>query len=250
MPTTPRLVPSYRVWVSKGVSERVSQHRGIAVGREVVAAWQSIRLRGVDPERAYKRALAKHQQRLGRLRTAAFAGGVVSVATLVAAVAGQWWWLAGTAMALWFTGASVVALRRAEAPTPPPPAGAVRLLQVQDSLLRLIPAVEHLHPSAGLELRRAVEQAAPLLDQQARRLDMLDTLRVTMRGTSAGAAAETAAHEVEARLDRGVDAYEQLLAATATLLGAPDLGHSADAVLLPAIEGMQAYSAGLAIASE
>ena len=124
-----------------------------------------------------------------------------------------------------------------------------RLEAVSAKVLQLIPAVEHLHPSAGLELRKAVEQAAPLLDQQARRLAVLDSLRASMDGTAAGAAAESAAREVEQRLGRGVDAYEALLAASATLLGAPDLGRSADAVLLPAIEGMHAYSAGLATAA-
>jgi hypothetical protein len=221
------------------------------VGREVVAAWQSLVSRGADPARAYRRALARHQQRLGQLRTAVFAGAVGTVATLVAAVAGgQWWWLVGTAFALWFSGAAGLRLRRARPPQPPPPPGAARLLRVQESLVQLIPAVEHLHPSAGLELRKAVDQAAPLLDQQSRRLAVLDALRLSMAGTGAGAAADTAAREVQGRLDRGVDAYEALLAASATLLGAPDLGRSADAVLLPAIEGMQAYSAGLSAASD
>lgn len=180
-----------------------------------------------------------------------FAGAVAAAATAVAAVAGgQWWWLVGTAFGVWFSGGAALRLRGLKPPAPPPPPGAMRLVRVQDSLLQLIPAVEHLHPSAGLELRRAVEQAAPLLDQQARRLAVLDGLRESMAGTAAGAAAVTAAREVEARLERGVDAYEALLAASATLLGAPDLGRSADAVLLPAIEGMHAYSAGLEAAQE
>jgi hypothetical protein len=243
MPTTTRLAPSYR----EGVSER----RGLPAGRDVVAAWQTLLSRGTDPARAYRRAVARHRQRVGQLRTAVFAGAVASVATVVAALAGgHWWWLVGTAFGLWFAGGAALRLRGMRPPQPPPPPGAMRLVRVQDSLRQLIPAVEHLHPSAGLELRKAVEQAAPLLDQQARRLGVLDELRVSMAGTGAGAAAETAAREVEARLERGVDAYEALLAASATLLGAPDLGRSADAVLLPAIEGMHAYSAGLAAAGD
>ena len=243
MPTTMRLAPSY----GEGVSER----RGLPAGRDLVAAWQTLMSRPVDPQRAYRRALAKHRQRVGQLRTAVFAGAVASVATLVAAVAGgQWWWLVGTAFGGWFSVGAGLRLRAAVPPQPPPPPGASRLVRVQESLLQLIPAVERLHPSAGLELRKAVEQAAPLLDQQARRLGVLDALRVSMAGTEAGAAAEAAAGEVEARLARGVDAYEALLAASATLLGAPDLGRSADVVLLPAIEGMHAYSAGLAAAGE
>lgn len=221
------------------------------MGREVVAAWQTLRSRTPDPVRAYQRAVVRHRQRVGQLRTALFAGAVASVATLVAAVAGgHWWWLVGTAGGLWFSGTVAVRLRGAQEPEPPPPPGAMRLLRVQDNLRQLIPAVEYLHPSAGLELRRAVDQAAPLLDQQSRRLAVLDALRASMAGTGAGVAAETAAREVEARLARGVDAYEALLAASATLLGAPDLGRSADAVLLPAIEGMHAYSAGLTAASD
>ena len=222
----------------------------MGVGREVVAAWQALVSGGADPARAYRRALARHRQRLAQLRTAVFAGAVASVATVVAAIGGTPWWLVGTAFGAWFTGGAALRLRAVTPPQPPPPPGAMRLVKVQDSLRQLIPAVEYLHPSAGLELRKAVDQAAPLLDQQARRLGVLDELRVSMAGTAAGAAAQSAAREVESRLDRGVDAYEALLAASATLLGAPDLGRSADAVLLPAIEGMHAYSAGLAAAQE
>jgi hypothetical protein len=221
------------------------------VGRDVVAAWQTLMSRSSDPHRAYRRAVSRHRQRVGQLRTAVFAGVVASVATAVAAVAGgQWWWLVGTAFGAWFAGGAALRLRAVQPPQPPPPAGATRLVRVQANLLQLVPAVERLHPSAGLELRRAVEQAAPLLDQQARRLGVLDALRASMAGTDAGTAADAAAREVQARLDRGVDAYEALLAASATLLGAPDLGRSADAVLLPAIQGMHAYSEGLAAAGE
>jgi hypothetical protein len=238
---------SYREGVGDGGS---GERRGWAAGREVVAAWQTLMSRGADPGRAHRKALAKYRQRVGQLRTAVFVGLVGTVATLVAAAVGhQPWWLAGTALGAWFTGGAAVKLRGLRPPDPPPPPGAMRLMRVQDSLLQLIPAVEHLHPSAGTELRKAVEQAAPLLDQQARRLGVLDALRLSMAGTAAGDAAETAAREVEARLARGVDAYESLLAASATLLGSPDLDRSADAVLQPAIEGMHAYSAGLAIAS-
>lgn len=229
----------------------MSERRGLAVGRDVVAAWQTLLSRGADPTRAYRKALARHRKRVGQLRTAVFAGAVASVATAVAALAGgHWWWLVGTAFGVWFAGGAARSLRGLRPPLQPPPPGAMRLVRVQESLLGLIPAVEHLHPSAGHELRKAVDQAAPLLDQQARRLGVLDTLRLSMAGTAAGAAADAAAREVEARLERGVDAYEALLAASATLLGAPDLGRSADAVLLPAIEGMHAYSAGLAAAGD
>jgi hypothetical protein len=243
MPTTSRLAPSY--------GEGVNSRRGLPAAGEVVAALRSLQTRSADPQRAYRKALAKHHQRVGQLRTAVFAGVVACVATVTAALVGaQYWWLVATAGAVWLGGGAFVRLRRLTLPTPPPPPCAMRLIRVQESLLQLIPAVEHLHPSAGKELRGAVERAAPLLDQQAQRLALLDALRTTMAGTDAGMAAGTAAGEVELRLERGVDAYERLLAASATLLGAPDLGRSADSVLTPAIAGMQAYSAGLTAASD
>ena len=243
MPTTPRLAPSYR--------EGVNSKRAAGAAGEVVAAVRSLQARSGDPQRGYRKALGRHQRRVGQLRTTAFAGAVALVATVVAAFAGgHYWWLAASAGAAWIGGGAVVRLRRLEAPAPPPAPGALRLVRAQDNLRQIIPAVEHLHPSAGKELRSAVDQAAPLLDQQARRLEVLDGLRTTMAGTSAGAAADTAAREVAQRLERGVDAYERLLAASATLLGAPDLGRSADSVLTPAIEGMQAYTAGLSTARD
>ena len=243
MPTTLRLASSY--------GEGMGTRRRAAAAGEVVAALRSLHTRSADPQRAYRKAVVRHHQKLGQLRTAVFAGAVATVATVVAAVAGaHYWWLVGTAGAIWLGGGAMLRLRRLEPPAPPPPPGALRLVRLQDNLLQVLPAVEHLHPSAGKELRTAVEQAAPLLDQQARRLAVLDALRTTMAGTDAGAAAETAAREVEQRLERGVDAYERLLAASATLLGAPDLGRSADSVLTPAIEGMQAYTAGLSKANE
>jgi hypothetical protein len=77
---------------------------------------------------------------------------------------------------------------------------------------------------------------------------VLDDLGRDLPGTPTAVAAETAAHQVAARLARGADAYERLLAAAATLLGAPDLAGGADDVLGPAVEGMQAYTHGLAVA--
>ena len=52
MPTTTRLDPSYR----EGVGER----RGLATGRDVVAAWQTLMSRGTDPARAYRKADQKN----------------------------------------------------------------------------------------------------------------------------------------------------------------------------------------------
>jgi hypothetical protein len=50
---------------------------------------------------------------------------------------------------------------------------------------------------------------------------------------------------VAERLGHGVEAYERLLSAAVSLLGAPDLARSPEATVGPAIEGMLAYAHGL-----
>ena len=59
------------------------------------------------------------------------------------------------------------------------------------------------------------------------------------------ASADAAAHTVAARLAEGVTAYERLIAASASLLAAPDPGRSIADLVDPAIEGLTAYTLGL-----
>ncbi len=239
-----------------------------------------------DGERAYRRDLARYGRRVGRLRTQVFASAVAVVATAVAAV-GQPWWLAATALAGWYGVTGWLRLRRTEGPVradyvpsrpavdpvlsdrlPAPvrgllglrpargtlPRGAVggtaaeRLAVVDDSLKRLLPQVERLHPQAGAELRRAVNGSGPLLRQQVERLAVLDRVGRDLVGSPAAEAATNAAAQVATRLETGVGAYERLLAAAAAVLGAPDVGRTAAEVVAPAVEGMQAYAHGLTVA--
>jgi hypothetical protein len=259
----------------------VARHRlGTA---EIIAALRSTNLgTSDDAERTYRRDLKRYARSVGRLRTRAFAGGVGVVATIVAAVPDHPWWLVGTAACGWVGGTAVARLRGLRAPQPPPPQLAAapgwpvrllsdlglsrprsglgrtavgaevadRLVVAEANLKQLVPAVQRLHPSAGAELSTAVTQASPLLHQQVERLLVLDGLARDLPGSPAGEAAVASARQVAARLGTGVDAYEGLLAAAATLLGAPDLGRSVTEVLGPAVEGMQSYTHGLATAGE
>ena len=70
---------------------------------EAIAAWRSVLARNGGPQAAYRRELARHERRLGRLRTRVFASAVALVATAVAALpGGSRWWLCATALAIWF----------------------------------------------------------------------------------------------------------------------------------------------------
>ncbi|MFZ4510633.1 MAG: hypothetical protein ACOYNJ_06695 [Candidatus Nanopelagicales bacterium] len=222
-----------------------------------------------------QRALRRHQRRqrtldnevTGGVAVAGVAGtlGVLDIViestTATAGVYGPAWvWVALAA------GGGVVAAvaRRKRAQLPPAPRvdaipsapaaipahaigaeQAQRLAALRLQLAQVIPAIERLHPDAAADLRRADLEAAPQLHALVDRLVVLHGIRIEMAGTQAEAAATSAAVEVRERLTTGCATYERLIAASATMLAAPDIARSTDEVLAPALEGLTAYTHGL-----
>jgi uncharacterized membrane protein YdbT with pleckstrin-like domain len=222
-----------------------------------------------------QRALRRHQRRqrtldnevTGGVAVAGIAGtlGVLDIVIeSTAATAGvygpAWMWVALAA------GGGVVAAvaRRKRAQLPPAPRvdaipsapaaipahaigaeQAQRLTSLRLQLAQVIPAIERLHPDAAADLRRADLEAAPQLHALVDRLVVLHGIRIEMAGTQAEAAATSAAVEVRERLTTGCATYERLIAASATMLAAPDIARGTDEVLTPALEGLTAYTHGL-----
>ena len=222
-----------------------------------------------------QRALRRHQRRqrtldnevTGGVAVAGIAGtlGVLDIVIeSTAATSGvygpAWMWVALAA------GGGVVAAvaRRTRAQLPPAPRvdaipsapaaipahaigaeQAQRLTSLRLQLAQVIPAIERLHPDAAADLRRADLEAAPQLHALVDRLVVLHGIRIEMAGTQAEAAATSAAVEVRERLSTGCATYERLIAASATMLAAPDIARGTDEVLTPALEGLTAYTHGL-----
>jgi hypothetical protein len=222
-----------------------------------------------------QRALRRHQRRQRRLdnevtggiAVAGVAGtlGVLDIViestTAAAGVYGPAWVWVALAAAGGVTSA-VARRRRAQLPpaprvdaVPPPivavPSDAIgaelaqRLTSLRLQLAQVIPAIERLHPGAASDLRRADLEAAPQLHALVDRLVVLHGIRTEMAGTQAEAAATSAAVEVRERLATGCATYERLIAASATMLAAPDVDRGTDEVLAPALEGLTAYTHGL-----
>jgi hypothetical protein len=222
-----------------------------------------------------QRALRRHQRRqrtldnevTGGVAVAGVAGtlGVLDIViestTATAGVYGPaWMWVALAA-----SGGVVAAVaRRKRAQLPPAPRvdaipsaptaipahaigaeQAQRLTSLRLQLAQVIPAIERLHPDAAADLRRADLEAAPQLHALVDRLVVLHGIRIEMAGTQAEAAATSAAVEVRERLTTGCATYERLIAASATMLAAPDIARGTDEVLAPALEGLTAYTHGL-----
>lgn len=224
---------------------------------------------------AQRRAVRQHQRRerllanevTGGTIVAGVAGtlGVVDIViestTAQAGVYGPAWMWVVLATA---GGASALVARRRRRHLPPPPRidvvaapvtslrpDAIGAEQAQQlTLLRLqlgqiIPAIDRLHPGAAEELRRADAEAATQLHALVERLAVLDGIRREMPGTTADSAATAAAYEVRDRLATGCATYERLIAASATMLAAPDVARGTDEVLGPALDGLSAYTHGL-----
>ena len=79
---------------------------------------------------------------------------------------------------------------------------------------------------------------------------MLDQLQRELPGTSAAASAAKSTELVRGRLADGCATYDELLAAAARLLAAPDATRSTAEILGPAVNAMVAYAHGLARAAE
>lgn len=224
---------------------------------------------------AQRRAVRQHQRRERRLANEVTGGTVIAgvagtlgaldivieSTTAQAGVYGPaWMWVVLAAAG--GTTALIARRRRQQLPTPPridvvaapvtslrddavgaEPARQLTSLRLQ--LARIVPAIERLHPGAAEELRRADAEAATQLHALADRLAVLDGIRREMPGTTAEAAATAAAYEVRDRLATGCATYERLIAASATMLAAPDVARGTDEVLGPALDGLAAYTHGL-----
>lgn len=124
--------------------------------------------------------------------------------------------------------------------------------RVADALMHLydlVPNVGRLYPQAGQELWRAVSDVEPLLRGQVERLASLDRIEWEMPGSRAAEAAVAAAVEITSRLREGADALEELIASSARLLAAPDIGDGVPDTLAPAITSLEAFTHGLHVAA-
>ena len=222
----------------------------------------------------HRRTVVSYQRRIRRWRREQTAGAVIGVGSgavgllSVIAVSGPGWAVA------WFAAAGIggitswrarQSLRSARPPitgpasVPPPPmlprsaigaAEVSRFTQVRAQVASVAASIDRLHPGAGDELRRADAEAAGPLTALAERLLVLHRLREELPNTSAAQAAESSANIVKARLVEGTSTYNELLAAAARLLSAPDANRSTSQVLGPAIAAMVAYAHGLQHASQ
>ena len=215
----------------------------------------------------YEGQVRQHQGRIAGAKAGVVAGGagtaVLGLSTVASAGSpGQMLFLggltAGTAALGWRARRRAKDLE-AHPPVPQlpplPPArlrpgarGADQADRVASALLHLydlVPNVGRLYPQAGQELWRAVSDVEPLLRGQVERLASLDRIEWEMPGSRAGDAAIAAGTEITGRLRAGADALEDLIAAAARMLAAPDIGDGVPDALAPAIDSLDAFAHGL-----
>ena len=176
-----------------------------------------------------------------------------------------WMWFGGAAIGLFVSVRARLRLRTIGPPpivldpvAPPPvlPRGAVgsgevgHFTSVRVQIVTIAPQLDRLYPGSGAELRRADLEAAAPLTALCERLLVLDQMQRELPGTSAAASAATSAALVRSRLADGCTKYDELLAAAARLLSAPDMTRSTDAILGPAVDAMVAYAHGLSRAAD
>lgn len=228
---------------------------------------------------AQQRILRRHEKRVTRLRRTATGGtvvagaagsiGILDVAIEAGGSAGAfgpwplWFVIAGVGgLAAWRARVRLRAMPSPNLPAisaaPPQaiPRSAIgssevsRFISVRMQLGRVASSVDSLHPGAGDELRRADAQAAGPLTALAERLSLLHQLQVELPNSTAADAARASAFVVSERLASGCATYEELLAAAARLLAAPDPGQTTTVILDPAVQAMVAYAHGLQRASD
>ena len=214
----------------------------------------------------YEGQLRQHQGRIAGAKAGTVVGGSgVAVAALVATQAQapvefllMGGFAAGSAALGWRARRRAKDLQ-AHPPVPQlpplPPArmrpgarGADQADRVANALLHLydlVPNVGRLYPQAGQELWRTVSDVEPLLRGQVERLTSLDRIEWEMPGSRAADAAVAAGSEIAGRLRAGADALEDLIAAAARMLAAPDLGDGVPDALAPAIDSLDAFAHGL-----
>ena len=209
----------------------------------------------------------RHQGQVAGLKAGAVVGGAGTVAMGAATVGslgspGQmalFGALAAASAAFGFRSRSRAKQAQAHPPVPAlpplPPArlrpgarGADQADRVANALMHLydlVPNVGRLYPQAGQELWRAVSDVEPLLRGQVERLASLDRIEWEMPGSRAAQAAIEAGGEITGRLRAGADALEELIAAAARMLAAPDIGDGVPDALAPAITSLEAFTHGL-----
>lgn len=226
-------------------------------------------------ERAEIERRQRYRDWLRRLRVRATSGtyvaigaaglGVIDVATLGAAdngviPAGPGLWFVASAVSGLIAVRAKAQLRNAEPPAPLPlpavpapvlPPGvvgseeALALVRAEHQLAAMIPAVWQLHEEAGRDLQETVASVQPRMVRLIERLELVSTVD-PLAAPQAAEAAET----LRRRLAAGVRAYEHLIAATSTLLAAPDPTGRASERLEAATQNLEAYAAGLSAASD
>ena len=266
--------------LSARVQELVSQGRDIAQAyAEARAAAPTKALAKIDRQQnqvaaKHEKALQRHASRVAARHRNAVTLTAVSGASAVLGVidaassalpGAPWMWLCGAAVTAVLAVRTRYQAQHATAPTTPPPAVATLngasslrrdatgwpeaqgLLAVRRQVVAMVPAVTSLHPDAGRALARADAEAGPVLSAQVSRLVLLDQVVRDLPGTQAALAGRTAAVQVQQRLGDGVRRYDELLAAAARMLAAPDLGRDLADVLGPAADELTAYAHGLTV---
>lgn len=264
--------------------------RAMAKGLDMVDAFRSVTgsgSRGANRalELEHRKALAanrtavrKHTSRVQSLKSemtggavVAGVGGAAGLMDVVTSATGgsfpgpAWMWLGSAAVGLFVSVRARSKLRHVGPPpiiidpvAAPPvlPRGAVgaaevaRFSSVRVQIVNMTPQLDRLYPGSGQELRRADLEAAGPLTALCERLLVLDQMQRELPGTSAATSAAKSAEQVRSRLAQGCEKYDELLAAAARLLAAPDYARSTEAILGPAVDAMLAYAHGLQKAAE
>jgi hypothetical protein len=267
------------------VAHEVARHvtRLVQQGADVVEAYLASSPSGIEVQnKARREAIERHERKVRRyekrmadskrgFRTMSIASlglGAGGIVDLVANV------VPGPTPTALFVASALAALsarskrrfvRESKPPSQPElpsaapprlPSGAIgqveaeQFARVRKQLVDLIPSLSGIHPDAGRELKNADGEAGSALAGLVQRLALLDRIRTDLAGSQAAAAATTAADDVRERLAEGVETYDRLLAAAATMLAAPDMGRTSIQVLGPAIEALTAYAHGLEASAE
>jgi hypothetical protein len=222
---------------------------------------------------AHASALSKHRSALYGLRARFIVGGTAMLggsALGAGALAGEQ--IAGAVLAggvAAYGGYQSVKAKRSidglhEPPAPPPimpapvplPAGtpgaaaADRITGARMQIMELIPTVEYLQPEAAAQVFTADATAAPATAAVVERIRLMSKIIREMPGSPAAQAAALSLPVLEQRLTEGSSAYYELLDAVIGLASAPDLNGSVGTALRPAINELQAYTAGLQRAAD
>lgn len=223
----------------------------------------------------HQSAVANYRSRLGRLRVRLVAGGSAVIGGAAVAASALDGMPAEAPLAVLGASAAIIgaqqalksrrALNQLEEPKPPPaivaaplalPPGsagadpAARVTGVRMHLMELLPTVENLHAEAADQIRAVDAATAPGLNALVERIRSMQRIIATMPGSPAAQSAQLTISALVIRLSEGANAYQDLLAAVIALSSAPEITGPPAATLLPAIEDMQAYAAGLQRAAQ